>query len=751
MATTHSDQPKAPGSDNTLSAIRLPSLLIQIKDNSSSVLRNELSEMFDALDDHFFDTAKQAKSNNEQNLYFESMRELRVQKDHLVDSFLKEYEKNYLRLADPVAEPEPDDSMETRETINLIGDEQMEKDVAITSMVARARNDCQEELYFLNSRLDYLMPKIAVTEKNNPLDPQQICNAFQECSKMLDCELKMLLIIFKHFDQFVIQKTDNIYSAANQLLRDSGVLPKISSPIRKRSGGDTHKGKGPLKEGAYTDSEDQLSAAGISFAGLTTLLQGLRANKIALPPDIVIQNPASGDILPQEELIDSLSDLPLPITESDQPAPDVVAIRTAVQNILSSRADKGEPARLTQLDEDVINLISWLFDIILEDNDIPAEMRALISRLQIPFLKLSLRDKNFFSQTKHPGRKLLNEIARISIGWTKTEQKTQDRLYKMITDLINNILEQYDKNSEIFEQSLKTLDEFIAEEQKRAEKIENRTSKMARAQAKKSRTIDLCRGILLERLEGKKLPPDAMKFICNHWLRVLILSYLKYGKESDQWMTNLQCLDDMIWSLQKHQDEKSRERFRRILPGLRERINQGLSLIASSRIDIEERFEPLQKALSSLAEDREDEITFEPLPAEQTAELQVKEIQENKAWKEMTAVERQQIQYKSLTYAFIKKAESLPVGTWVIISNPGTGASQRCKLAAKIEDDDNYIFVNRLGFKVSEKKRKEFAYDMQRGRIKIIESGLLFDKALAKLGDNLRKLGAEPGAAGGNR
>ena len=49
------------------------------------------------------------------------------------------------------------------------------------------------------------------------------------------------------------------------------------------------------------------------------------------------------------------------------------------------------------------------------------------------------------------------------------------------------------------------------------------------------------------------------------------------------------------------------------------------------------------------------------------------------------------------------------------------------KLAAKIMATDSFVFVNRLGSRVLEKRRTEFAHDMQRERIRILENDPMFD------------------------
>ncbi len=109
----------------------------------------------------------------------------------------------------------------------------------------------------------------------------------------------------------------------------------------------------------------------------------------------------------------------------------------------------------------------------------------------------------------------------------------------------------------------------------------------------------------------------------------------------------------------------------------------------------------------------------------------------------MTGIERQQARYKALTYEFIRKAEQLPINTWVSYASGEEGKKIRCKLSSTITASDSFVFVNRFGFKVLEKQRKEFAYDMQEGRAIPLEGGQLFDRAMTNIISNLREMGGK--------
>src|SRR5690554_7966274 len=77
------------------------------------------------------------------------------------------------------------------------------------------------------------------------------------------------------------------------------------------------------------------------------------------------------------------------------------------------------------------------------------------------------------------------------------------------------------------------------------------------------------------------------------------------------------------------------------------------------------------------------------------------------------------------------------VGSWVELKRDDD-TRLRCKLAAFIKATGKYIFVNRSGAKVAEYQREGLAAAMQAGGISMLDDGLIFDRALESIIDNLR-------------
>ena len=115
-------------------------------------------------------------------------------------------------------------------------------------------------------------------------------------------------------------------------------------------------------------------------------------------------------------------------------------------------------------------------------------------------------------------------------------------------------------------------------------------------------------------------------------------------------------------------------------------------------------------------------------------------IPSGKSWEEMTAVERQQIKLVQLKVDMLKKVDELSPETWFEFQTE-EGDVQRCKLIEKITNSDEWIFVNRRGRKVFNKTKQELADAMRMGSIKIIENGLLLDRAFMHLFGRLKEDG----------
>lgn len=84
----------------------------------------------------------------------------------------------------------------------------------------------------------------------------------------------------------------------------------------------------------------------------------------------------------------------------------------------------------------------------------------------------------------------------------------------------------------------------------------------------------------------------------------------------------------------------------------------------------------------------------------------------------------------------MRQAQRLRVGTWVQVLDEDPPL--RCKLVARVENSDRLVFSNRTGLKVREWSSASLARALQRGEVRVLGDGLLFERALEAVLDGLR-------------
>lgn len=735
-------------------AATLPSLVKQVKENSFAILSNNFSHFFTSCDDLFFDLASKAGSNKEQNLYFDSMREVRVKKAQVWSLFKEGYEEAFRDLTKNrigVAARKPQDAV-TLESIQLVDKDDMEQDVAIAGIVNKARTDNQELLYQLNCRFDYLLPDIKVNDSNNPLDPAQICQAIGKALRALDMDIRCKVILLKHLDRTVIAELKNIYSLANDLMINAGILPQIRFGIKKQeSMGSASNAAQPTQEFtgvAPASSEQPLSAGSLSGTATSVgainlgqvlgLFEQLRQAGIRMPNAISRPVTATSAPVSQDHLIDALTSLQLSADYLEQP--HLYNVRSVIERVLNENRSKGKPDALDQSDEDIINLVAMFFDFVLDDRNLPVPFQALISRLQIPVLKVALKDRDFFSHADHPARKFINEIAAAAVGWDQSEKEAQDLLYREVNRVVHHVIEHFSGDIEIFTQSLEQLQTAIKRETGKASVLEKRTQEAAQGKARAEHAREEANTTLLKRLREAKLPDNVLNFLIREWQKVLMYIHLKHGTDSNEWLEASQVIDDIVWALRPHHDERSLNRVDRLREEVLQKVARGLEGCSIPRETMLNTLSIIEQTFELVLHERLGEANLTGLQPEHLAALGQGVAMSGKSWDEMTALERQRLKMQVAAQEYIHKASSLRPGTWIIYSPPNSPRTFRCKLAMVTDPGNSYVFVNRFGLRVFEKKLNDVATDLQKGYIKVLDSGALFDRAMGNISERLKKL-----------
>ena len=736
----------APEQKPTSPAGRLPVALISVRDKAAQQLRLALQTLFDNADDSLFEIADRATSNAEQNAFFEAMRELRMKRRSIERGFLQQIFESFSKLNQyEIGKPtEPEASFES---LALVQNDELEESVAVDTMVTKVMNRATQPLSHLTTRMNALVSR-KLDDKSNPLGPQQLCEFFLEACRCLSVDIKVKLIILKLFERYVLTDLDQLYAESNQTLVAAGVLPELQSAQPRRT--QTRTGHAPASPAAPAPQAGNATGHADegyqeAFSTLHALLSELRGS--ALPARNV----------PSDAIPISSNDLMRLLSHMQTRAPqqiDDFDLQAQLEQLLHRVSAKSGKSRVVgEIDEDVINLVSMLFEFILDDRTLPDSLKALIGRLQIPVLKVAVLDKTFFSRGSHPARRLLNEIASASMGWGDQDEAQRDSLYQKIEQVVSRLLNDFVDDPSIFSELLADFLAFTGDERRRSELLEQRTRDAEEGRAKAEMARQEVEHALNQRLLGKTLPEVVVRLLQEAWSKVLLLTCLKYGTGSQQWQDALATMDDLIWSVTPHDDPASRARLLEVVPSLLKNLREGLVSAAFDPFSTSDFFTQLEalhvqtlqqfapKPVEALAPEQSEpakneqfvEPTNDPTPAmvEVVDEIVLLAPGESRE-------EEPEVNLEANDDA-LSQVDNLRVGSWVEFQEDEEH-KLRCKLAAIIKPTGKYIFVNRTGMKVLEKTRMGLAIEFRRGAIRLLNDALLFDRALESVIGNLRSL-----------
>lgn len=809
----------------------LPKPLPAIRDLAFEALGAFLGNAFDGVDDSLFERADMAHSNNEQTYYFDSMREVRIKRRFVEEAFNNNLTKFFVGLFEEPKEAEKEDLKDSNyDSLTLVQDDALEIDVAITSMVTKIRGSCTAELFSLTNRMESLL-KHAVDNRNNPLDPQHICDSFVDALTLTDVDVECKLLILKQFDKNVIRRLPELYHEVEQIFISAGINPeKLKRTIKKgRTAEKPKPEKADTQEEALQNPDNpfDFNNTGMMVEELPSeptpvsnqvndfdmvasqlldrwlgrsdyqspyikandelygFLEGLMVSQPQKSIPITSSNPSLGNrparIVRRDELLNLLDQIQNNHVNSSSDFVSAEAIRDSLSQLLNQFATDERQAQVATVDEDVINLVSLFFDFILDDPNLPTVIQALIGRLQIPVLRLAIKDRAFFNKPGHPARMLLNELARAGVGLDEDAKEKKDVVYMKISSVVQRILKEFDGTVELFEQLFHNFRSFIVKEAKRASRVEERTKEVARGKAKMDHAKALVSKMIEDRASGDYVPPFIKEFLQGTWQQVLLRIGLTKGPESDTWRELIEAMDGLVWVLVPRRDRVSRQRWTKVLPTVFKDLRKGMLEIEVNPFDQQKFFSELETTLHAQLrnalhnENLAKELKSKPVLEEKSTgtqeeqskqsenetagELVVFEGEEEGPMDELdliialesnphnmakvkpkghkTAVELQYEKEMAALKHFIKEAESIPVGSWLEFT-PANGARLRCKLVEKIEETQTFVFVNRLGQKVLEQQKKLIAQELKKRRVKIIDNRPLFDRALDAVVGKLR-------------
>ncbi len=564
-------------------------LLGESRNIASKYLPALLQRMLDNADDILFELADKALSDQEQNNYFDAMRELRITRQTLESSFRNHLNSNFDKFQ---VSPAPSQSAIAEnaldsEEMSLVEEIDLEESLAITGMVAKIKSRYPRELYAIEQRFQAILSNNKPDIDQIPVAPKPICLAFNEAIKTLNSDVKVKLIIYKLFDKHVLANLQPLYDEINVLFISADILPKLKMRIQKQPG--DYYQQANEDESAWLEDNKMFSPTQASLDNGA----GYRESGQQLSPlntlRSLLSNQQSGGnheatlLNGPTEVINILSGLQqLNLAASDK----------TLQTELSELKRAG---KLSALDNDIINIVDMLFDFILDDDNLPTIAKALLARLQIPMIKIALVNKEFFGSKQHPAKKLLNLMAKSTVGLGNDITAENCKLIEKIESVVNIICTEFIDDTGIFNQLLEEFEQLIQAEANQEQQTQEQNQQRVQEREQHALSRAWVSDVLAVSINNRKLPKTVFELLDGPWKEVMLNTYLNDGENSEHWKENLRFIDVLIWSADPNSSKTERQRLGKIIPQLIQTLRQELDSVYYPPAKVDELLSDLEE------------------------------------------------------------------------------------------------------------------------------------------------------------
>jgi hypothetical protein len=251
----------------------------------------------------------------------------------------------------------------------------------------------------------------------------------------------------------------------------------------------------------------------------------------------------------------------------------------AAANLIRLHRDELQRASTGSLDHMVIDIVAALFDQILADPKIPPQMARQIARLQLPVLRVALKDTTFFSSRRHPVRRLVNRIATLSVAFedfdTGPGREFLERVRRLVQEIIDGDFDQVS----LYEVKLLDLEALVSEQTSSKAPPNARVAALLDGKETMLRVQQRYTLALKDQLANVVGQEFARDFLSQVWSQVVVFTTMRDGAEAPLTQRMKLAGRDLVLSLQPKGTPHERKDFLLRLPRLMKDLNEGLDLI----------------------------------------------------------------------------------------------------------------------------------------------------------------------------
>jgi hypothetical protein len=440
------------------------------------------------------------------------------------------------------------------DSLELMGDEQMRESVELMRLQQAVLLQVDGELAELNALMCSVQGLRSVQVERNPLRPEVYVRSLRNVVLQSPVGALVRARWMLHLGEALGPELGRAYAELSQMLRSQGVMEARFNAV-------------PSPESASPPA----TATGPSQASALLTLKELRR---LLSGDIEDSAPADAGGKQQP-------DFSMTVPAAFEALQDMKQVDQVMKRLRQRRADGGisqdearNPAQALGLE--VVNL---MVENIAKDPRLLLPVQQTVRDLEPALLRLALGDPRFFSDRKHPARRLLEQMTQRSLAWESVDAPGFAGFIEPLQQAVEVLLSTRIAGAEPFDFALKTLEEAWGDEQQRDRRYRQKAVRALLQAEQRNLLAERIARELRNRPDMAGLPRELAVFVTGPWAQVMAqarLSDESGGKDPGGYVA---LVADLVWSAQPRLAAGNTARLAKLAPTLVEKLRHGLAII----------------------------------------------------------------------------------------------------------------------------------------------------------------------------
>lgn len=471
--------------------------------------------------------------------------------------------------------------------LSLTDAEAINHQIEIERLAQRIRQSNEIAIARLNVIISTLHGRKEAKERENPFRPYLLARTLYEAAKSATVDAFKAKVLFDRIADAMVLHLPEFYSAIREVFETSGINGKLV--IQAATDPFGQHPSIPFRTLAHASFSQTDTSAPPDLVGLIKIpelrkrekkpdaaQESIQIKVTRRTPSVVVRKkPRTHPLATQlAQLQKKLAQGEGEIGKTAQNDKHLFELRGILDLNKTSAMD-----RLT------MEVVSILFSFIHKNEQISADLRGCLVRLQVPILKAVILAPEVLHDHAHPVRQLFNRMSSMAVG-IDPQSEGGRKLAAEIARIAHRILENFEDDVSIFATVLDEFEECLADASRKNNAQVRLGTEALDAAEKISILLTNMSAMLNDLLSPLNLDKCISDFIVASWPRVLVRAAWSDAEnsasrmhEASEFLAYRNILPELLWSIQEKPISKDRALLVRMLPDLIKGVKQALETI----------------------------------------------------------------------------------------------------------------------------------------------------------------------------